>query len=459
KSQPKKTTLMMMVSLAVTLIVFLVFMSFFSADSLFGGFLRGVSTNNYFVNNYEERIVVIRKDGDFLNDDDIEKLGDLHYVSSLTKYSVVLDYPIYYNFLDDENTQMGPYYLKSLDTINQKNLKYGTMPIEDDEVIITDYFTSDEISQTLGKMVNTAGATINSYRTNVDLMDVSIVGTIEPDPDDACKYIYASEEFFEEYYKAYSINNNANQLEYIDSTGENITMKVDLAVDSDLTGRQMRISSMTYDGRDYKLNGEAIEVIKTSSYESTIYISQEIASDLSTINTKQVTLNLKSHDYSTEVFRQIKALKDYYVFSPYDNSTNFSLLEALILVIYSLFAFLPVLIVVYVISYLVIRTIMLSKKKDYTVLRTIGIDASTIKTMSKMEIIFCFVFAYIIIMVITIILNYRAEGEFVRTFIGALKPLYYLIIFIVNMGFGWLIARRYNKLLIKKSLLVNLKLE
>ncbi|MDD3171803.1 MAG: ABC transporter ATP-binding protein, partial [Bacilli bacterium] len=42
KSQPKKTTLMMMVSLAVTLIVFLVFMSFFSADSLFGGFLRGV---------------------------------------------------------------------------------------------------------------------------------------------------------------------------------------------------------------------------------------------------------------------------------------------------------------------------------------------------------------------------------------------------------------------------------
>ena len=120
KSQPQKTGLLMMVSLAVTIIVFLVFMSFFAVDGLFGGFLRGESTNNYFPNNYEERLIVIKKDQNNFTTEEIETFTNLRYVDSLVKYSVILDQPIYFSEKKEINFSMERYYPLLLDAISQK---------------------------------------------------------------------------------------------------------------------------------------------------------------------------------------------------------------------------------------------------------------------------------------------------------------------------------------------------
>jgi len=257
------------------------------------------------------------------------------------------------------------------------------------------------------------------------------------------------------------VNINKNKITYTDNSGETIEFSVDATIDSSLVGNQVKISRGNFgaEGTNYYFNDIKVTIIYTEDYNSTIYISDELAALYITTETNQLTLNVRSHDYYNEVIRQIENLKGYYVFSPYDNSSSFSLLETIILVIYSIFAFAPIIIVVYIIAYLVIKTIMLSKKKDYTIFRTIGIDANSIRKMSQIEILLCFLFSYIIVAITFVLLQKNMEGEFARTFLNALKVDYYIIIFIANMLFGYLIARRYNKLLMKKSLLVNLKVE
>ena len=462
KSQPQKTGLLMMVSLAVTIIVFLVFMSFFAVDGLFGGFLRGESTNNYFPNNYEERLIVIKKDQNNFTTEEIETFTNLRYVDSLVKYSVILDQPIYFSEKKEINFSMERYYPLLLDAISQKDLKYGTLPTKDNEVIVCNSFTKKEAESLLGKSVYLYGTPgKNSYGPSTYLTEVVITGIIEPNLDDYLNYMYVSSSIFDIYYEDFSININKNKITYTDNSGEIVEFSVDATVDSSLVGNQVKISRGNFgtEGTNYYFNDIKVTIIYTEDYNSTIYISDELAALYITTETNQLTLNVRSHDYYNEVIRQIENLKGYYVFSPYDNSSSFSLLETIILVIYSIFAFAPIIIVVYIIAYLVIKTIMLSKKKDYTIFRTIGIDANSIRKMSQIEILLCFLFSYIIVAITFVLLQRNMEGEFARTFLNALKVDYYIIIFIANMLFGYLIARRYNKLLMKKSLLVNLKVE
>lgn len=462
KSQPQKTGLLMMVSLAATIIVFLVFMSFFSVDGLFGGFLRGESTNNYFPNNYEERLVVIKKDQSNFTTEEIDNFENLRYVDSLVKYSVILDKQIYYNETKELDFSMGSYYPLLLDSISQKDLKYGTLPTKNNEVIVCDSFTKQEAENIIGKTVylyGTPGKT--SYNPSAYLIEAIITGTIEPNLDDYLNHMYVSNSIFDEYYKAFSINMNKNKITYTNNLGKEVEFYGDATVDSSLVGNQIKISrkSVEAEGTNHYFNDIKVTVIYDEGYDPAIYISSDLAAFYITTETKQLTLNVRSHDYYNEVIRQIENMSGYYVFSPYDNSSSFSLLETIILVIYSIFAFTPIIIVVYIISYLVIKTIMLSKKKDYTILRTIGIDANSIKKMSQIEILLCFLFSYIIVAITLVFLQSNMEGEFARTFLNALKIDYYIIIFVVNILFGYLIARRYNKLLMKKSLLVNLKVE
>lgn len=462
KSQPQKTILLMMVSLAVTAIVFLVFMSFFSVDGLFGGFLRGESTNNYFPNNYEERLVVIKKDKSTFSEEEINDFGNLRYVDSLVKYSLILDQYIYYS--EEKGTQAynGNFFPLLFDNISQKDLKYGTLPTNEQEVIICDSVTKQEAEKTIGKTIYLYGTPGKySYNSLVYLTEVKITGIMEPNLDDYSPYLYVSQSIFDEYYKVFSINLNKNKVTYTDELGKEVEVYGDAVVDTSLGVNSIRISRGFYGikGTDYYFNNTKVAVIEEENYNPTIYISSDLAASYIMQDTKQLTLNVRSHDYYNEVIRQIETAGEYYVFSPYDNSSSFSLLETIILVIYSIFAFTPILVVVYIISYLVVKTIMLSKKKDYTILRTIGIDTNSIRKMSQIEITLCFLFSYIIVAIVLVFLQANVQGEFARTFLSALKVNYYILIFVVNMLFGYLIARRYNKLLMKKSLLVNLKVE
>ncbi|HKM29817.1 MAG TPA: ABC transporter ATP-binding protein/permease [Bacilli bacterium] len=462
KSQPQKTTLLMMVSLAVTVIVFLVFMAFFSVDGLFGGFLQGGASNSYFPNNYEERLVIIKKDKGILSNQEIDELSGLRYVDSLVKYDVILDHKVYYKDLDETEIRGERYYPLLLDAINQRNLKYGNFPSNENEVVICASFTKEEALKLIGKMVYLYGTPrIDSYSPTAKLGAVQIVGIVEPNPDDYSSYIYVSNNIFAEYYKIFSLNSHPHKITYEDNLGKEVEFYVDVAIDEALSGNEIKITKGSYKkgATNFHFNNLNVDVIEAGGYDQTVYISNELAEFYITEDTKQITLNVKSHDYYSEVIRQVESLNNYYVFSPYDNSGSFSLLETIILVIYATFAFVPILVIVYIIAYLVVKTIMLSKKKDYTILRTIGIDKNSIRKMSQIEIILCFLFSYVIVAAVLIVLQKNAEGEFARTFLGALKVDYYILIFIVNMLFGYLIARRYNKLLMKKSLLVNLKVE
>jgi ABC-type antimicrobial peptide transport system permease subunit len=107
---------------------------------------------------------------------------------------------------------------------------------------------------------------------------------------------------------------------------------------------------------------------------------------------------------------------------------------------------------------MVIRTIMSSKIRDYTILRSIGFEKKRIKQIIKFEIIFIYLVSYLIDLVIFVLLASFSP----KTFSNAIKGIGandIMLLTIIYLFISLLTSRKFNKMLDKKSLLNNLKVE
>jgi hypothetical protein len=114
--------------------------------------------------------------------------------------------------------------------------------------------------------------------------------------------------------------------------------------------------------------------------------------------------------------------------------------------------------VIYIIAYLVIRSIMLSKRHDYTILRIIGLTHNELKTITKAEILTVFLAAFIfsLLLFLTLVI---VNPVSMAPIIDSLEFLDYLLLTAATFAVGILIAWRFNRLMTKKSLFMNLKVE
>jgi len=225
-----------------------------------------------------------------------------------------------------------------------------------------------------------------------------------------------------------------------------------------------------------------------------IYVSSEL---LDYINTKQETENsentievffspfrysgLVSIDTSESVtyyqhtveanFEDINAVikvllkNGYYAFSPYTSiSDPFSNMAALFVVLSNAFSTLSTIFgifVIYFVTFLILKYFLLFKKKDYAILKSIGIDQNSIRVMNFVELYFAFLVSFVLLIPLYFVLlksNVNSSG-FLFYSLTYYKWYHFIFLLLINTLICILIVRRYNKLLIKNSILSNMRVE
>ena len=144
-----------------------------------------------------------------------------------------------------------------------------------------------------------------------------------------------------------------------------------------------------------------------------------------------------------------------------DGYTTTSALEKLVNNLWGYFAIIMAsftLIVVYFISYIILAKIYQSKRKDYTIIRTLGITKKDMRFIVLCEVLITTVVLSIFVFALVFILG-KTIHKSVFIIFRHILPLTAIMYFIVMTLFGILIARRFNRKLFKFSVNKTLKAE
>ena len=113
-------------------------------------------------------------------------------------------------------------------------------------------------------------------------------------------------------------------------------------------------------------------------------------------------------------------------------------------------------IIIFFISYIILAKIYTSRKKDYVILRTLGISKFDMKGIVINEImsltLIITIISYLIIFIIS-----RFTNKGIMIIFNNISIFGSILYFIVMILFGYLIARRFNRKLFKFSVNTTLK--
>lgn len=470
KAQPKKTFFMLLVTLATVFFVFIIYGAYsFNLDDN----SRGYDRYEKYFNIYENRLLVTKKldeDGNKvpLTNEDNNYFSGLDDVDFIIEYDLALDPYIYINISNDNEiyNSIGDLNLRDIRELTSDDLKAGRLPNNEKEVVIGNLYgyNYEELIKSINEKPHSISAFYDLPHLNqqMHLSDLKVVGIGKDDIDQG---IYAGKEVFKSIWESAIMLRNIHKLE-IHLSKDIMFFDITLMKDDSLTGNQIILpyyiqDMLTREGsKDTKLiiDGAEMEIVMLDELEykyENAFVSNEVYSKLVNTSFYQYTLNLKNTKNVDDIIETLNN-NGYFAFHPASIETYdqpyinvFTIIIQTIVPIFYLF-------VIYIFVYLIIKTILLTRKKDYTILRTIGINLSTIKKISLFEIVISFLSSYIIFLIIYFGFNFF-NSEYLISILSSLEFKDYILILLINLLLSILITRRYNKLLIKKSLLINLR--
>ena len=193
--------------------------------------------------------------------------------------------------------------------------------------------------------------------------------------------------------------------------------------------------------------------IETTSENNVIYLSKSYIENGSSIS---ITID------SLEHYEKVKSELDkigFYSMSPFLTSPDLGIVYKIVLGLFLVFSCGINFILIYVVGYVVIRSIILAKKKDYSILRTIGLSVKQVLNICKIEIVFSFLLAFILTTIIFFIVRPRIDNLYVRGILMNINGGLIAIIGLFNLLLGFFVSRRFTRMLVKKSIISGMKVE
>ena len=448
--QPRKSILLLLVSLATVFFVFV----------FYGRILNTRNESSYFydfLNSYPERIIMKRKDNQPLTENDYQKIIENKKVNNI----IIEDLAVDLRFSMNQFTINGEWYdnsgfLAFNQSFNAEDI-IGRLPEGEDEILISLYVRERDIKAVNNLLDKEYTFSLSMYNQMRIEQNYKLVG-VHLAKDYDTRFVI-SDSGLTKTYQNLKINSQKYDLK-LQLESELETFYYDsIIIDSSLSGHQIRFLHFddylqNKEGYKISFNNQEVQLVKSIDFNYNIlYISEEFYETLKVSEDYQYTINLKNaHD--ADVVIDFLYNQGYYAFSPYAaRNIGFDAIGQTIMNLFTIAGMFMAILVVYMIAYLIIKTIFASKVHDYTILRIIGIEKNNVKQIIRFEIITSFMIAFLLFFVIyPFIKNEIPFMEFYK-----LKDYFY--IFIIVFALGFLISRRFIKLQTKKSLFSNLKVE
>jgi ABC-type lipoprotein export system ATPase subunit len=244
-------------------------------------------------------------------------------------------------------------------------------------------------------------------------------------------------------------------LPYPDETSEDTLFDVMGPFDFDLTA-----TSSFYENTN-TLNVTGIYVIDEEdiyrSYDM-IAMNQKTYRQMVDIeNVYQISL-LVLDSYDANIILEELEGDTYNAIYPSAISDPFSEIFALIQNIWFTFLMIALMVVMYFITYVVLRNVQNAKKKDYLIFRSIGASKKDLHKVTIIELIYVFVFAFIIVMTFLII-NELSQIWEIPQYLRYFNVWSYLILTGMLVLLALFLGRRFNSRIFSKSVITSLKQE
>ncbi|MDD4388483.1 MAG: ABC transporter ATP-binding protein [Bacilli bacterium] len=448
--QPKKTIFLLLVIIA---------MVFFSFTS-YGGYIFSISyTDHYYIsymNAYPERLIVVRQDQAPLTEDDKTKIEKLKEVDRVIIEDLALDVSFYTDFSVKGNYYSAYGFLNLVDEFKGEKL-YGRMPNKSGEILISKYFNSEEAAS-LSFFLNKEIAVNYSFHHNDVSTNFTVVGVYLSDKEND-EFVINDDDLFE-LHNLIKISYAAYQVEFVK---EDLSVKINyfsLQAHPGLTGNETYRVQSFYDDFDLYFEGQKMLFTDLGQIDAkynynTIFVSADFLEALKVKEDYQYTVNLKNSDSAEAVMDKLYRLGYYAMCPALSNPYDFDRLMALPLTIFGFIGVFINLLVIYLLSYVILRAILLSKKRDYAILRTLGLSQKSVNFIIRLELLISLIISYLVFSLI-IILIIKSVPEFGMIF-SKMRFRHYFTVFVINLILILLISYRFNKYIAKRNLFDDLK--
>lgn len=482
KSTPRRT---------IFTIIFLLISSFILSAE-FGSFINSTTSNrnanNYYPNSMECRVDVVNKNKDPFTDQSIGDVLSVEGIKTYSRYDLALDSKVTFYVPPEEFYNAPPIEGTLLPStiISQSDLSYGTLPQNKNEVVVVTSLTRsyDEIQRLVSGTF--AGTADNGYYRYCDYTDLKIVGILECDKlglDGSADYLIVHDEMLAEINDKKMIITMADyEIEYTEdlepeSVGAEIyangylyhASPIIIPVD-DLPANEINYyalenlslatynvtlkRSQYYETKTYEnvtMNVEDLSSLSAETYPyGYIEVNETVYNELINFELYQISVFTESVSLSNTVANTLN-FKGYSAFYIAGAETN--TLTA-ILVLLNTFVLLIGLIVsavvIFFITYLILRRISVTKKKDYLILRSIGASHGFISQLIMAENVILSVVSSLVCILVIVLIKEFIPISVLSTF-TAFTSFHFFVLILVFIAIAYLLSIKVRNYLFKGS--------
>lgn len=455
--------------------------------------MDNIGFNQYFADLRRNRVVVTKKDGTYFTPEEVKKIEKNELVDHVVSNDVQLD--TLGAIPTDEAYINGP--VRTYEDNEKINVKYGRLPENDNEVMVVAYkdgYQARAIKKSAKDMIGKEYY-LDGVNEGEELLTskVKIVGIAFSNRDKN-----ASQDSFGT--GIIYVNSNTNKI----ITSKMLARQSDLLMDYNgkmqeikaLEGSNLlRPSHNVSQGKAYIFeshagyykNGEALnkplnitsnglhetsslnltvgKVVNSENAKKALGIEKDYYEEASThiyINEDDYYALYSNENYQVSAFAKneedVKALSDsisksgYKVLPIKDSLTNPDSIVYFVLKLLQLTVFIVEIIVLFFISYAVIRLIMKSRNTYYSTLRILGAKRNNASNIMKIELISMAMISYILNIVLVMLVNKDIlKIPVLKNNLSYVSLIDFVILFAILIILSLLIAKRYSRKMFSKS--------
>lgn len=455
------------------LLTFVYLFVLISIVGVYSAFLELESANNTYNSFFNEtdankRVIVKKKDNSSFTNEEINKLKSISNVEKVITNDYVYDYSM--SLMDYENIFLDSNFMK-LEEFKGK-LKYGRMPLNDNEIIVSgskeNYYIEDLGSELINKEV--------SINSGSDEIKVKIVGVSVFEKYNWMVTSYVSDKIYN----------------YVENHVEQVygTTKVFISDNSQIEYPNIKTSDILSEGQvyiseNYSYNCKSYNCMKDSLNIkfSNMYTNKEIS--LSNVkvynksNFKKIfgseyddmdTIYLSNNDYDKlyknnniyqvslfvkdvrNIDKTMNELNDYVSFSLNSVKQDGALVQVIKIV--KTIVITVLVIVLFFVSYFVIKLIMKSRNKYFTTIRILGGSYIEVKRLLQIELLNVTNIVYLVFLVISLFIkNDIIVSESIKNMLFYINLKEYVIVYLILSLMSYLTSSRYSRKIFKRSVI------
>lgn len=444
-----------------------------SIVGVYSAFLELESANNTYNSFFNEtdankRVIVKKKDNSSFTNEEINKLKSISNVEKV----ITNDYVYYYSMslIDYENIFLDSNFMK-LEEFKGK-LKYGRMPLNDNEIIVSgskeNYYIEDLGSELINKEV--------SINSGSDEIKVKIVGVSVFEKYNWMVTSYVSDKIY---------NYVENHVEQVYGTTNVYVSDNSQNVNPNIKTSDILSEGQVYISENYSYNCKSYNCMKDSLNIkfSNMYTNKEIS--LSNVkvynknNFKKIfgseyddmdTIYLSNNDYDKlyknnniyqvslfvkdvrNIDKTMNELNDYVSFSLNSVKQDGALIQVIKIV--KTIVITVLVIVLFFVSYFVIKLIMKSRNKYFTTIRILGGSYIEVKRLLQIELLNVTNIVYLVFLVISLFIkNDIIVSESIKNMLFYINLKEYVIVYLILSVMSYLTSSRYSRKIFKRSVI------